>query len=760
MTALTRLMEVKAGRRGLTDRARRIGAFAGQMLPGFFLSCAELMGIPSGLQAAWIAACAAAGMAVIPPMAGCLAAMAMRMVWGLPMRWPVLIMLPVLLAAPSLLPGRGNWAIMGWTALSLLPDVIWQAAVGTQADQLLSVGTVCTGALAAPVLLRALGALRAKRPVSGLEERIALGFLALSMVCGGGRMLLAGINLGVLCASGAVLCLALVLGLSAGVAAGMAGGLALALAGLPVSVSVCLACGGFLAGMFQPVGRRRIVCAAFACGCGLMLPLSGCGGLGVGTAIAAAALALAAVPASVMERVHGAVRRLADGPAAGGDAFAASMLERWQHQMEEMARAVPAPLAEDGPRTPEWWRTHLCAACPDYAQCQTMLTELAAARAEEVWSLRQCPEEAWGGALEKLRGLGCGRLYCLREAMDQLRTDEPERRQNYRRACDQRDMLITHLTAMAGAARSLAQQAGGGTWWDEAGARSIRRVLDEQAIPARLLYLRRVEDRIYAAIRADSAGAMQRLSGQLTDLVSAALSVEMTVERLEDNTLYLCRRPPMTIDWGVAEQGVQAGQPSGDHAWLGTLGCERFMAAVSDGMGQGARAGQESAATVDLLRLCTEAGYDREQTLTAVNGMMLLETGGERFATVDLLCVDLWTGQASLDKLGAAASWLQRGETLVELTGDALPLGIMETVASRTSLLKLRAGDRLVLMTDGIEDAFSDKENLRRAVEVALSIPTADHAAQTLLESAVRACETGRLDDMTAVVLQVAGDPA
>ena len=121
---------------------------------------------------------------------------------------------------------------------------------------------------------------------------------------------------------------------------------------------------------------------------------------------------------------------------------------------------------------------------------------------------------------------------------------------------------------------------------------------------------------------------------------------------------------------------------------------------------------------------------------------------------MDLVTIDLWTGQATLDKLGAAASRLLRGRSMTELTGDALPLGILETVDSRTCMLRLHAGDELVLMTDGVEDAFAGKTELDDAIRDATSEPSAQAAADRLLRMA-REAQGGRKDDMSVVVLRM-----
>ena len=106
------------------ETALRAVNIAGQVLPGFFLSFADVMGIPSGLQAAWMAALAVMGESLLWPAGGWVLALGMRLVWGLPLRLELLLTLGVMLLAPLVIFRRGAWAMMGWTALSLLPTAV------------------------------------------------------------------------------------------------------------------------------------------------------------------------------------------------------------------------------------------------------------------------------------------------------------------------------------------------------------------------------------------------------------------------------------------------------------------------------------------------------------------------------------------------------------------------------------------------------------------------------------------------------------
>ena len=736
------------------ETALRVVNIAGQMLPGFFLSFADVMGIPSGLQAAWMAALAVMGESLLWPAGGWVLALVMRLVWGLPLRLELLLTLGVMLLSPLVIFRRGAWAMMGWTALSLLPTAALGIFTGTAADGLRGIACVAVSALSAPVMLRGLRALQSGKPMDGMEARVALGYTVGMLLCGGGRMLLFGLNLGVLGAAWITLCMGLYLGVAAGAVTGMASGLVLALQGLPVNLSVALGVGGFLGGMVQSLGRRWLTCVCFALGSALTMLLAGAAAQGGLWAVLAASAVMILLGRTPAEAVQALFRRFVAERPSAGDAYAASALACWEKVVEAMARAVPSPVEGEEKRDGVWWKEHLCAGCQEEEECPCMLTEKAVHQAEAVWADRQQDEEAWSQALDKLRGLGCGRLYHLWQGMEELRQAEAVKARQIQKACYQRDMLVTHMEAMAGAARRFAQLSSGESWWDGVSAKQLRKRLSELAFPATLVYARRVQGHAQAAFELHRSLEADAQAQELREIAAQVLDIPMDVAKVEEARVLLTETPLWVVESGMAACGVDGSRENGDTYWLGQLADGRYLAALSDGMGHGALARQESGQTVTLLRLCLEAGYTRAQTLTAVNGMMLLASRGERFSTVDLVTIDLWTGQATLDKLGAAASRLLRGRSMTELTGDALPLGILESVDSRTCMLRLHAGDELVLMTDGVEDAFAGKTELDDAIRDATSEPSAQAAADRLLRMA-REAQGGRKDDMSVVVLRM-----
>ena len=300
----------------------------------------------------------------------------------------------------------------------------------------------------------------------------------------------------------------------------------------------------------------------------------------------------------------------------------------------------------------------------------------------------------------------------------------------------------------------LAALSSGESWWDEQYARKLRHALAEEEAMARLSFVRQVDGYLQVAYELHGAGSADEQAAQLCGITSRCLGKPMTIAERERAHVRLTEMPLMMVEAGAASRCIAGADICGDTFSLGQLQDGRFVAALSDGMGHGNQAALESRQAVELLRMCLDAGYDRAQTLTAVNGMMLLAGQGERFTTVDLFLLDLWTGKASLDKLGAAGSYLMQAEGLSLLGGDALPLGILENVESGEKLMQLHQGDTLILLSDGVEDAYENRQSMEEAIRDALTLETAQDAANAILTGA-QSGDAAPADDQTVLVLRL-----
>ena len=152
---------------------------------------------------------------------------------------------------------------------------------------------------------------------------------------------------------------------------------------------------------------------------------------------------------------------------------------------------------------------------------------------------------------------------------------------------------------------------------------------------------------------------------------------------------------------GVAGAAKGGQWLSGDSYCYMNMGGGKYAIAISDGMGNGHRAQQESHAALQLLRRLLTAGMNEEKAVQTVNAILGLRSTDEMFATIDLAMIDLNTAKARFLKIGSTPGWIKRGEEVIMLAAENPPVGILKEVEVEPVESQLAPGDLLIMVTDG-----------------------------------------------------------
>ena len=175
----------------------------------------------------------------------------------------------------------------------------------------------------------------------------------------------------------------------------------------------------------------------------------------------------------------------------------------------------------------------------------------------------------------------------------------------------------------------------------------------------------------------------------------------------------------------------------------------RICFALSDGMGSGKTARQESEAAIRLLFRLYHAGVRKELVYENVNRMLMAQNETEMYATLDAVSIDLNSGEAELLKYGAPPSFLLRDGQVSAITGEALPCGILAEAKPSVIRIRLKRNDRIVLCSDGVQDVLP--EGMEAAIRAVADDPKKTGDALLRL-----AQSRGGSDDMTVMVIRVA----
>ena len=280
-------------------------------------------------------------------------------------------------------------------------------------------------------------------------------------------------------------------------------------------------------------------------------------------------------------------------------------------------------------------------------------------------------------------------------------------------------------------------------------------------------YLRSQDIEADAAVFRDSTGRLRAVveSGKLSaltsdpaylDKLSAVLGVRLCRPNSSaEGRLTLLEAEPLAVSVGIAAMKKKGENVSGDRGTYFKTDAGVLCVILSDGMGTGEDAAAESVEAVEILERFLRSGVEPATAMKILNSVMLLRNGDEwGFATVDLMCVDLFTGETSFYKYGAAPSYVRTGKSVRRVTGESLAAGLMsgEGAAPDVVRMHLKPGSVAVIASDGVITGDDDawlREQLRDEPD--------DKDMKSLAREVLRkaADEYGAADDMTVLAVRV-----
>ena len=240
------------------------------------------------------------------------------------------------------------------------------------------------------------------------------------------------------------------------------------------------------------------------------------------------------------------------------------------------------------------------------------------------------------------------------------------------------------------------------------------------------------------------------------DKLSATLGVRLCMPEnaARDDSLLLLEAEPLAVSVGIASMRKKGETVSGDRGTYFKTDAGQLCVILSDGMGCGETAADGSISTVGMLEEFLRSGVSPALAMKLLNSAMLLRDGENwGYATVDLMCMNLFTGEADFYKYGAAPTYVKSGGTLKKLRCTSFAPGLEQESGKAPDELHmhLKPGSVAVIASDGVVSDGHD-DWLRKLLS-----DSDDGDMKTLAGSVVRAAirEYGRSDDMTAMALKV-----
>ncbi len=706
---------------------------AGLSICVFLLTFVRWFHIPSPFAAALLAA--------MPQKPGPLmllslcASLGLRLIWGIEADlWQIAGCAVLWLVLQKARPKTGlEAAALGGAAM--LPRIAAALIAGRASEVIYSCAALPICMLFVTLLRAGMEAAEQNGAAARVWDRCCLLLLWMLVISSLGFFRIGPVNLGQMAAVTTTLVVASAGGPVYGVLCGLACGITLALGGHEslLSIPVCLV---GLAGR----SRKRWLAVPVTLCINTLVSYGILGGMLALDWLTAAsgALAYLCVSSSSLEKLKPWFRGIDTRDRTMENAFIAQRITHMREAIQNLARALPDGT-EAMERPEKELRELLCVRCSHSEAC---------------WSRSRSKTEKMLTNMLSGQTTDPAISECLRaedapDLVQDVLAAEQRKRAAIQRARYERELTLTHLAALSGTLGELGQLAAGESYNDLRAAHVMTLAIEEREIPARLSYARRVDGHLQAAL--EGRGIAQKTLDGLLAALAREENMHLSVSRAEKGRIELEEIPLYSASIGMASLCADGSSVCGDACSAKRCEGGRLLMMLCDGMGHGENAHKQSKKTVELLLLLLEAGYTRHQAMKAVNGIML-GTQEERFSTVDLADVDLWTGEVSSEKLGACASWVVRGNHLKKIEGSSLPLGIMQEASPTAVQYRLHSGDILVLLSDGVADAFSDDAAFKRVLAQSVYIHP-QRMADALLRNALLSLGGTPRDDMSVMVL-------
>lgn len=290
---------------------------------------------------------------------------------------------------------------------------------------------------------------------------------------------------------------------------------------------------------------------------------------------------------------------------------------------------------------------------------------------------------------------------------------------------------------------------------DPLAERRMTRLLKSMDIDAQVSVFRDATGRARVIIESSQLNSLLKTDGYMEKL-SSVVGVKLCIPNeggVGSVKLTLIEAEPLAVSVGIAAMKKRGERVSGDKGTYFKTDSGVLCVILSDGMGTGDEAAHDSNQVVEILEKFLRSGVDPAAAMKILNSVMLLRSNDSwGYATVDLMCVDLFTGDTCFYKYGAAPSYVMNGKSVKRINGEPLSARMNGSEGTVPDLvrMRLRPGSTAIIASDGVIAGLEDewiKAILGRGFEDMKAL------ARSTLKEAERLY--GANDDMTVVAVRV-----
>lgn len=247
----------------------------------------------------------------------------------------------------------------------------------------------------------------------------------------------------------------------------------------------------------------------------------------------------------------------------------------------------------------------------------------------------------------------------------------------------------------------------------------------------------------------------------VADFISVAMNVRLCAAKNSPmyltrnyNTYYFQEEPTYHLLTGVAKAVKETEKISGDNYSFYEADTGKMMILLSDGMGSGEKACEDSRRVIEIMESFLTAGFRTESAIQMINGALSAAGSEQNMSTLDLCDINLYTGECEFVKVGAVCTYIKRGNLVDRLSAQNLPLGVFGQIEVESINRTLQNGDYVIMLSDGITDALSQGlgEEVLPEIIGRMDYASPGEIANQILAYCIKQSNGQIRDDMTVLV--------
>ncbi|MCQ2387765.1 MAG: SpoIIE family protein phosphatase [Clostridia bacterium] len=244
----------------------------------------------------------------------------------------------------------------------------------------------------------------------------------------------------------------------------------------------------------------------------------------------------------------------------------------------------------------------------------------------------------------------------------------------------------------------------------------------------------------------------------LINIVNKTLSSQFAIidkTTISEDKYYVLFKINTELDavFGISMEKKDNSTISGDTHSIVRISDDKFLVAISDGMGSGEKAQEISSISLSLIESFYKAGMKSDLILNTVNKLLSINAE-DSFSALDISVIDLKNKSVDFIKYGSPYGYIINEGGIKIVEANTLPMGIIKELKPSVCSTKLNDGDMILLTSDGISDAFG---NSNAVLEYIRRLPAKNPQtlSDSIIKKALELSHNKRKDDMTVLAVRI-----